>query len=298
MREFQKGQRVYQLVTYGAGLTKRHCGIVRKLGARGARVRFDNGEELWVGRNLYLDTTGTTSTTTDTSEETMNKTERTQKTEKIDRMTSGAIVQFMWQNRMRKGTVLTANDRIVQVRLDEGGIAWPRRCTVKIVDDATAADEAVSPAEAPSAASGAVTPNLTLVPPPSAAPSAPSAPQPQAHAQSSPVSPASPVAFVAPVQARSQTGTTGRSAQADWVKELADHAARLLGNADSSVQDAQAKAARLRSVVEKATRGVEDARRLLAEAEAEFRQAEADVAEVMDKRDALLRIVRGGKATP
>jgi hypothetical protein len=262
MREFQKGQRVYQLVTYGAGLTKRHCGIVRKLGARGARVRFDNGEELWVGRNLYLDTTGTTSTTTDTSEETMNKTERTQKTEKIDRMTSGAIVQFMWQNRMRKGTVLTANDRIVQVRLDEGGIAWPRRCTVKIVDDATAADEAVSPAEAPSAASGAVTPNLTLVPPPSAAPSAPSAPQPQAHAQSSPVSPASPVAFVAPVQARSQTGTTGRSAQADWVKELADHAARLLGNADSSVQDAQAKAARLRSVVEKATRGVEDARRL------------------------------------
>lgn len=290
MREFQKGQRVYQLVTYGAGLSKRHFGVVRKLGARGARVRFESGDELWVSRGLYPDN-NTNNNTNNNGDDTEGTTMGKGASKTTETLVAGTRVAFRWQNKDCTGTVRTANDRMVQVQLDGGGIAWPRLEQVSLL---------VPPA------AGTVAPNLTLVPQPQT-PAAPVvASTNTTSAVVGAVRAASAANGAAPVvQAKGTTATPTATPTAaptaapsgDWVKELADHAARLLGTADASVQEAQARSARARATMEKATRGLEEARRLLAESEAEVRRSEADAAEVMEKRDALLRIVRGGKAT-
>lgn len=271
MIRVQAGDRVCQRRPYGAGLVKVRYGTVLKVGARGARVRFDGERnDLWVAKDLYP------------SDET--RTERTKAPEagaengeanmaKAKAVPVGSRVQFKHAKQLRRGVVVSVNDRVVQVTLDDGGTLWPKPADVTVL---AAVEATAAPAAPPSAASSAP----TSVAASNAVAAVGVAPEPTV-ASARPATPAPGVA-VAP----------GGS---DWLQELAAYAVGLLKRADADVQASYEARDKALVVAREAERELDAAKLRLEKANEEARACAARAVDLEQRRDALRTLVRTGR---
>lgn len=299
--QFQKRQRVYMVTRYGAGLEKRRYGKVQKVGNRGVLVRFDDGHEMWCSRDTYPEaptpTDGTKNTENDSGDGDSNQEDTVKtKSKQLEDLSKGTRVSFRQGSKTYEGVVHSTTANVVAVVTDNGTKWYPRRSEVSVVAPATPA-EASDAARAPtvpatpsapaasSATEGLAAPSLRdrlrVVPNPAPAPS----PAPSGATSGAP---SGSVAGPRPVS--STTGTM------DWVGQLAAAAAGLLNEADASVQAAQAEAAKATRAYEEACLAVDKAVAAKNKAEQERAAKRQHAVEVAEKRDALLRLVQGGKA--
>lgn len=275
------GQRVYRVIRYGAGLEKKKYGVVTKLGHRGVRVKFDDGEELFVQDSVYpvaqhggRSTSETTAANTATTATTATATTATttgaeMKQAASDALGVGDLVVVARGGAKRYGTVQSLNDRFVTVAMDGGKVEWPKRKEVTLVSKADATRVTAAPAApAPAVEKSPDKPAATVAPAVVTA----SAP--------------------APVQAQTPVAAGANGKAVDWVSSLAAHAATLLDSANSSVQSADADLVEAERLVENARREVAAAQSKLDVAVESAKKAKAHAVSVAGQRDALVSLVR------
>lgn len=282
MIRVRAGDRVCQRRPYGAGLVKVRYGTVLKVGARGARVRFDGERnDLWVAKDLYP------------SDET--RTERTRAPEagaengeanmaKAKAIPVGSRVQFKHARQLRRGVVVSVNDRVVQVTLDDGGTLWPKPAEVTVL----------AAVETPTAPPPVVSPASTRVPAPlPAASSAPTSVAASNAVAAVGVAPEPTVASARP--ATPAPGVAVAPGGSDWLQELAAYAVGLLKRADADVQASYEARDKALVVAREAERELDAAKLRLEKANEEARACAARAVDLEQRRDALRTLVRTGR---